>query len=118
MIILEPGYRIMRPQVLDENSRQAILTAIEDAARVCYKSERAKKYGSASEMVQKLVKRRHFAMLEHAIITVHWTVDVPIGREMTRHRIASYAQESTRYCNYANDKFSGQISVIRPYLFE
>ena len=80
MIVKEAGYQILRPQVMDENSRQAMLRIIEQAARVCYKSEDLIFDGSASLMVRNLVKRNHLAMLEHASMTVLWTVDIAVGR--------------------------------------
>jgi thymidylate synthase (FAD) len=44
-------------------------------------------------------------------------VDRGISHELVRHRPASFAQESTRYCNYAQDKFGGQITFIIPEFF-
>jgi thymidylate synthase (FAD) len=40
--------------------------------------------------------------------------DRGVSHEMVRHRVASFAQESTRYCNYSGDKFGGEITVVRP----
>lgn len=58
-------------------------------------------------------------MLEHASITVRFTVDRGVSHEIVRHRLASYCQESTRYCNYSKDAFGSEITVIRPeYLKE
>ena len=34
--------------------------------------------------------------------------------ELVRHRLASYSQESTRYCNYSKEKFNNEITVVRP----
>jgi len=47
-------------------------------------------------------------------ITVHFTLDMGVGREFTRHRVFSFAQESTRYCNYCKEKFGGSIAAIEP----
>lgn len=53
-------------------------------------------------------------------IGTHWTVtakfvcDRGVSHEMVRHRVASFAQESTRYCNYSQDKFGQEITVVRP----
>ena len=46
--------------------------------------------------------------------TVHFTLDMGVGREFTRHRVFSFAQESTRYCNYTKEKFGGSCSFIVP----
>jgi len=52
--------------------------------------------------------------LEHFNITVKITTDRGISHEIVRHRMASYAQESTRYCNYNKDKFNNEITVVKP----
>jgi thymidylate synthase (FAD) len=56
--------------------------------------------------------------LTHFDITVRWVVDRGISHELVRHRPASFAQESTRYCNYSKDKFGGQITFIIPEFFQ
>lgn len=53
-------------------------------------------------------------ILTHRIITVKFTTDRGISHEIVRHRPASYSQESTRYCNYSNDKFDNEITVVKP----
>lgn len=50
----------------------------------------------------------------HHDVTVKFTCDRGVSHEIVRHRTASYAQESTRYCNYAMDKFGNEITVVRP----
>ena len=47
-------------------------------------------------------------------ITVKFTTDQGILREFTRHRVFSFAVESTRYCNYTKDKFSNEVTFIQP----
>lgn len=47
-------------------------------------------------------------------ITVKFTLDQGVMREFTRHRVFSFACESTRYCNYSRNKFSNEITFIRP----
>lgn len=56
--------------------------------------------------------------LTHADVTVRFVVDRGISHELVRHRPASFAQESTRYCNYGKDKFGGQITFIIPEFFK
>lgn len=56
--------------------------------------------------------------LTHCDVTVRFVVDRGISHEIVRHRPASFAQESTRYCNYAKDKFGGQITFIIPEFFQ
>ena len=59
-----------------------------------------------------LINRGHEAMIEHSSLSVKFTVDRGVSHEQVRHRIASFAQESTRYVNYSLDKFGNEINVI------
>ena len=67
---------------------------------------------SARQFVKGLVKRGHEAMIEHACMTVKFIVDRGVSHELVRHRIASFAQESSRYCNYTQEKFGNEITFI------
>lgn len=53
----------------------------------------------------------------HQCETVRFVVDRGVSHELVRHRLASYCQESTRYCNYAKDAFGKEITVISPCFF-
>lgn len=60
---------------------------------------------SHHDLVYKLIKRGHFAMLEFGgMITVKFICDRGVSHELVRHRLASFAQESTRFCNYGNNE--------------
>lgn len=117
MKIVEPKY-----EILTDISEGGIkeLKQIERVARVCYKSEdKITPDGeSAKKLVGFLVKQGHEAMLEHSQLSVLFTCDRGVANELTRHRIASFAQESTRYCNYSKEKFGGELSFIRPYYID
>lgn len=114
MRIVEPKY-----EILTDISEGGIkeLQQIERVARVCYKSEdKITPDGeSAKKLVGFLVKQGHEAMLEHSQLSVLFTCDRGIANELVRHRIASFAQESTRYCNYSKEKFGGELSFILPF---
>lgn len=114
MKIIEPSYEILDP--LDET---AILKKLESIARVCYRSEDriTEDDSSARLLIKSIIKRGHEAMLEHASISVKFIVDRGVSHELVRHRIASWAQESTRFCNYANGKFGSELTFINPYFF-
>lgn len=114
MKIINPSYTILRPCALDAVARKDALHAIADAARTCYKSTGT----DDATLVTQLVRSGHEAMLEHYSISVRFVVDRGVSHEIVRHRMASYAQESTRYCNYSKTKFGSEISVIRPAEFE
>lgn len=101
-------------QIYNDFDGQKILEKIEKVARTCYKSEEKIQEGSAAKMVASLIKSGHEAMLEHASVTVKFVVDRGISHELVRHRLASFAQESTRYCNYSKDDFGSEITFIIP----
>ena len=56
--------------------------------------------------------------LTHQDITVKFIVDRGVSHEIVRHRIASYCQESTRYCNYSKDDFGNEITFIIPHYLD
>lgn len=58
-----------------------------------------------------------YQRMYHEYMTVKFIVDRGVSHEIVRHRMASYAQESTRYCNYAKNGFGGEITVINPIMF-
>lgn len=112
MVEVKAGY-----EILDDINGKGILCKLEQIARVCYKSEDKIADGTAEKMVRSLIERGHEAMLEHFSLSVKFTVDRGVSHEIVRHRLASFAQESTRYCNYGTR--GGEIKVIRPlYLSE
>ena len=106
MRVVQAGY-----EILDTLNGEEILKKIERVARVCYKSEDKIGEGTAERMVKALIKRGHEAMLEHFSFSVKFTVDRGVSHELVRHRVASFAQEGTRYCNYGHE---GEITVIKP----
>ena len=158
---------------------------IELAGRTCYKSEDKITEDSAKEFVDRMIKSKHGAMLEHGTvyldihrdnrlyetfktkysmnryskliegtfyptsgnhlyittnlrvlvennwlddleyicepteyhekrITARFTCDRGVSHEIVRHRVMSFAQESTRYCNYGKDKFGNEVTFIKP----
>lgn len=118
MKIIKAGYEIIRPNMDGPDAKNAIYRLIEQAGRTCYKSEDRITPESAAKFVENIVKRGHETMLEHAVMTVKFTVDRGVSHELVRHRLASFAQESTRYCNYSGDKFGNEITVIEPCFFK
>ena len=117
MKIISPSFEIM--SLVDG---KAVLNHIEKCGRVCYKSEDKITETSAAAFVAGIIKRGHesviehgsLAVLEHFNITVKFICDRGVSHELVRHRLASYCQESTRYCNYSKDGFGREITVIRP----
>lgn len=109
MNIIKSNYEILTP--IDGIKE---LQHIERIGRVCYKSEGliTEDGESAKRFVSMLIKRGHEAMIEHSSLSVKFTVDRGVSHELVRHRIASFAQESTRYVNYSLEKFGNEINVI------
>lgn len=88
------------------------LQKIERAGRTCYKSEYKQTPDSAKTFVERIIKSGHHSVLEHQSISVRIITDRGVSHEIVRHRLASYSQESTRYCNYGVG--SQGITVILP----
>lgn len=119
MKIIKPSIEVEPFNVL------VMLINIEKAGRTCYKSESKITPTSASEFITMIIKRGHESVLEHEKISVRVICDRGVTHEIVRHRIGSYSQESTRYCNYAgkdmefinpcfwNDKENGQHEYSR-----
>ena len=113
MRVINAGY-----EIISNLNGAEILKHIERCARVCYKSEDRITDGSAEKMVAALIRSGHEAMLEHYSFTVKFICDRGIANELVRHRIASFAQESSRYCCYAKDKFGKELTFINPCFWE
>lgn len=108
MLLIKASYEILECPT-------DVLEKIERAARTCYKSEDKIAPGSAEKLVRFLIKRQHNAMLEFGgWLAVRFISNRGFTHEMVRHRLASFAQESTRYCNYSKDKHGGQLTFIEP----
>lgn len=97
---------------------EEMIKRIERFGRTCYKSEDRITDESAKTFIQNIIKRGHESVLEHEKITVRVICDRGVSHEIVRHRIASYSQESTRYCNYSNDKFGSELTFILPVFWE
>ena len=113
MKIIEPYY-----EILDELNGREILKKIERIGRVCYKSEDLITDDSAERFVGNILKRGHESVIEHEKISVKMVCDRGVTHEIVRHRVASYSQESTRYCNYQKDKFGNELTFIKPVFWK
>jgi len=126
MKLIKPNF-----EILTYINGESILLEIEKAARTCYKSEGKIDYTlnasklppnnivlaqSARPLIQKLLNNGHLAMVEFGTdVTVKFICDRGVSHELVRHRVASFAQESTRYCNYNKNE---NIQFIIPCWFE
>jgi thymidylate synthase (FAD) len=105
MILIKPSAKIGHAPDGD-----SMLDRLEVAGRVCYKSEDKIGPGTAKKLITSIIGRGHEAVIEHESVTARFIVDRGVSHEIVRHRIASYCQESTRYCNYG----SGHVVFILP----
>ena len=108
--------RIVQPSVscIHAPSYRELYEHIERVGRVCYKSEDKITANSAEQFIRGVIKKGHEAVIEHGSITVKFVCDRGVSHELVRHRLASYCQESTRYCNYSQNKFGREITVVQP----
>ncbi len=106
MKIIDQGYEIVS---LPED----LLQTIEAAGRTCYKSEDKITSDSAAGFVSRMRDRGHHAMIEFGDIIVRFVTNRGVTHELVRHRLFSFAQESTRYVRY-----DGKMEFIRPCWWE
>lgn len=110
MKIISPSAHIHNPTPAEELYQQ-----IETGGRICYQSQPK---GNPVQFIRNLIARGHESPLEHAGFSAMFICDRGASHEIVRHRVASYCQESTRFCNYSSDKFENEITVIKPFMFE
>ncbi|MDR3595128.1 FAD-dependent thymidylate synthase [Clostridium sp.] len=115
MKVISAKYEIINKENIDGLE---LLKGIEVVGRTCYKSENNITDDSAKKFVAKLIENGHEAMIEHNAISVRFICDRGVSHELVRHRLASFGQESTRYCNYSKDKFGNELTVIEPVFWE
>jgi thymidylate synthase (FAD) len=109
MKIIDQSY-----EILSDPDLRKQLKLIELAGRTAYKSEDKITDDSMKEFASMITKRGHEAVLEHSFLSVKFITDRGVSHELVRHRLCSFTQESTRYCDYSKDKFDKQITIIRP----
>ncbi len=111
--------KIVNPIVeIEKVDYNHIMKNLERACRTCYRSEDKITEESYKTLLKNCINRGHESILEHEKVTVRITCDVGVYKDLTRHRIASFSIESTRYCNYGKDKFDNQIKFIKPVNME
>lgn len=109
MRIIQPSVEFVSPV-----DGVAVLKRIEKCGRVCYQSDHLITNRSYTDFAKMILRNGHESVLEHASFSLSFICDRGITHEIVRHRIASYSQESTRYCNYAKKQFNAEITVIEP----
>ena len=69
---------------------------------------------SATDFVRMVIARGHESVIEHVSAGFRIVTDRGVTHELVRHRLASFSQESTRYCDYSGDRFGGDLGFIVP----
>ena len=113
MKVIEPSATI-----LNKFDGVEVLKYIEALGRTCYKSEDKITDESYKQFISNVMKRNHGSVLEQFDITMRWICDRGVSHELVRHRLCSFLQESTRYCNYSKGKFGKEITFIKPCVYE
>ncbi len=109
MLIIDPKHQILTPL-----SRDVIYPHLERSGRVAYRSYGRITNDSAPRFIQSIIRSGHESVIEHFAISVDFVCDRGVSHELVRHRLCSFTQESTRYCNY--DKIG--IMFIRPFFWK
>jgi len=106
--------KIVEPSVELLSCTVGAARLIETAGRTCYQSG-AKTTSESSDVFVGMIKALgHDAMLEFGWACIRIITDRGVSHELVRHRLFSFAQESTRYCNYSKRGFEHEICVIDP----
>ncbi|MCB2225074.1 MAG: FAD-dependent thymidylate synthase [Desulfarculaceae bacterium] len=111
--VIKPYY-----EILFLPDPEQVLKLVEAAGRTCYKSEHKISEDSAAGFVGRIVASGHHSVIEHGNLTVRFVCDRGVTHELVRHRLAAYSQESTRYANYAQERFGSEITVIEPMFWD
>lgn len=108
MKIIEPSAVLMR-----DFDGEEVMKFLEKCGRTAYQSENNITDDSAKKFIRNLIKRGHESVLEHFSCTFKIICDRGVMAELTRHRLASFTIESTRF----NDYSKGELTFIKPCFF-
>lgn len=89
-------------KILDDKNYEDIIRKMERAARNCYKSKTSENFEDAEKFVGKLMKIGHGSIIEHETLTFEIVTNIGCSRQLIRHRLASFSEQSTRYVNLAD----------------
>lgn len=116
MKIIDPQYTILSPY---DSEWPEISIEIERIGRTCYQSVSGFTKATANRFIRRLIESGHESVLEHASMSVKIVCDRGVSHELVRHRLATFSQESTRYCNYGvTEEQKDGLALIRPFFFK
>jgi len=110
MLAINPSFNVRFPK--SKATITEMLELVEEAARICYQAEGNMGETFNADFIRSKIDMGHESVIEHSMVSVRVVSDRGVSHETVRHRVASYSQESTRYCNYGKGKFGRQITVI------
>lgn len=108
MFLTENKVSLINENLINEPN---ILKTIEKCTRLCYDSGHLTTQDSYKKITKSILDHNHLAMLEHCSLSFEITCSRGCSMEIIRHRMASYAQKSTRYINSTKRNFN----IINPY---
>jgi len=104
MKIINQSYKL-----LSNVDKDTIYKQIENAGRICYDSRNKITEDSATLFIRKIIENGHESVLEHISLSVEFETSIGISRNLVRHRICSFSEQSTRYCDFSNE-----LVVVNP----
>lgn len=110
MKIIKPSFSIWDSAIWGSSAAEKIAWC----GKTCYQSEVDK---DPSAFVGKIMERGHYSVLEHVVLTVKFVCSRSLANQIVRHRLGAYSQESTRYCNYSQERFGRELTFIEPCFF-
>jgi thymidylate synthase (FAD) len=115
MRIAKQGFKILSPSgnsLADAFVREAKL--IEIAGRISRGNEGKIDPNSYDKYIRGLTRRGDTAALKFGSMAVKFTTDQGVSHELARHELGAFAQEDIWRCNYDDDKFGRELTVIKP----
>ena len=108
--------RIIKPsvEIVSNFSGLEVAKHIELCGRSCYASCNLITEDSYKTFLKNILSKEHESVVEHYSVTVKFIGSRAFSHQIVRHRIASYSQQSMRYCNFSRDKFGSEIRFIQP----
>lgn len=114
-----PKYFNQSIECLTELNEDSVLKLLEKIGRISHDSNNLIKDNSAKNFINMLLSHNppHWSIFEHFSISFILNTNLRVTHELVRHRIASYNQLSSRYCNFSKDKYNSELYFIYPSYF-
>lgn len=109
MILIRPS-----AEIVYDTSYHTALKLVNQAASLCYNTAVKISIPEQEVRVRSLIMSEHESVIEHVSVTCLFAVDRGVTHELVRHRLCSFTQASTRYCDYSGEREGGHITFIIP----